>query len=252
MQVQKFVPKNIFSTLAYLATERQLEYQNSVYPLGKLECYIFFSTYISLQTSYLNLVNSDNVDLYLMEGLESYVEYLKIDTEYEAGLSANEYIKRRAGKLVKDIVNLQKVEMFEEEVTILKFIRHFQSEDPSNDIEIEEEKVNEIRVFNAILVDNLEIIDSLYEKQKENLSMLKLATWEKNCGDFLKNSSQLVESLAVMPFEEPRCNICGSFELRENLKNTFIDDSDMGMTLLLPVCDDCRKKHIAEDGFIHY
>ena len=250
--MQKFIPQNVFSTVAFLATEQQIEYQNIVYPLGKLECYIFFSTYLSLQTSYLNIANSNNVDLYLMEGLESYVEYLEIDTEYETGQSASEFIKSRAKKLVGEIENLFKVGIHQEDVTILKFIRSFQSDDPINFNESNEKNIDELKVYHVILLDNLDAINSLYEKQKENLSKLKLDNWEKKCSDFLKNVSNLIKTLAVMPFEDARCNICGSHEERKNLEKTYISDSDMGRSLILPVCNICRKKHLAEDGWIHF
>lgn len=250
--MQKFTPKNAFSTLAFLASERQIEYQNAIYPLGKLDCYIFFSTYISLLTSYLNLTNSDNIDLYLMEDLENYVAYMGIDTEVETGYNTNEYIKRRSGTFVESIDLLNKAENFEVEITALEFIRYFQSKDPMNYEQKDLENEAELRVFHVILLDNLEIIDSLYDKQKENAVLWKLAPWETKSEGFIRKASKLIEKVAVMPFEDPRCNICGSFEFRENLVKTLISDSDMGGTLILPVCKECRNKHLDEDGWINF
>ena len=257
MNNEKFSTKNLFSQLAYLACEKHVEGQELKHPLGKLDCYIFYSTYVSLLTSYIELSNTDNVDIYLMEGLEKFVEYLKIDIDALPQYQLENYIKARSNFYVTYFKDFSKYN-FTKITNYPHFLKCFEIEDPyfENFENYELKYIDPFDIislqltFNVVL-DNINIIDKLYDTFREVASDYKLKEWKNNKPRLLDKSFDFIEKLVINPFEESRCNICGNFELREQLSLVPISDSEFG-SLLLPVCQSCKGKHINSEGWIEF
>lgn len=257
MNNEKFSTKNHFSQLAYLACEKHLEGQELKHPLGKLDCYIFYSTYVSLLTSYIELSNTDNVDIYLMQGLEKFVEYLKIDVDTLPQYKLENYIKARSNFYVKFFRDFSTYN-FTSQINYPYCLKCFEIEDPYfENFETDELKyidhfdIISLQLTFAVVLDNINIIEKLYDTFKEVASDYKLKEWNNNKPRFLDNSFDFIEKLVINPFEESRCNICGNFELRERLTLAPINDSEFG-GLILPICFQCKSKHSTDNGYINF
>lgn len=75
----KFRPKNGFAGLVYAAATPHMERQNLIHSHGKLECYIFYSTYVSIISSCLHPQHTDKVDQLLVNGIWDYKNFLNIN-----------------------------------------------------------------------------------------------------------------------------------------------------------------------------
>ena len=257
MNSEKFSTKNPFSQLAYLACEKHIEGQELKHPLGKLDCYIFYSTYISLLTSYIELSNTDNVDIYLMDGLEKFVQYLEIDVDSLPQYKLENYIKVRSNFYVEFFKGFSKYN-FTTPINYPFFLKCFEIEDPY----FEEFNYNEtsyidpfdiitLQLTFSVVLDNINVINKLYDNFNEVATDYKLLQWKNNKPNLLSNPLDFIEKLVIKPFEESRCNICGNFQLRERLELTQINDSEIG-GLLLPVCQSCKENNITSEGSIEF
>ena len=257
MNNEKFSTKNLFSQLAYLACEKHVEGQELKHPLGKFDCYIFYSTYVSLLTSYIELSNTDNVDIYLMEGLEKFAEYLEIDVDTLPQYKLENYIKVRSNFFVKHFKEFTKYN-FNSPAKFPYFLKCFEIEDPYFE-KVEYDETSYIDPFDIIslqltftvVLDNINVIDKLFETLNEVANDYKLLPWKNNKPKLLSSPFDFIDKLAIRPFEESRCNICGDFELRERLVLVPINDSEFG-GLILPVCQKCKEKHSTDDDYINF
>lgn len=241
-----FNPDNVFAEIAYKATENQIRLQNLEHPIGKLDCYIFYSTYISLLTSYLHLSNTDNVDIYLREGLNSYLEFLRIEEDsFNDGFEY--YLKARSTIFVKCIQVIGDVD-FKTSTNIPLYIRLFEAEDFTELDEVDDSNYNDLFKYFEFIKENLVWINSSYGNFKSRASLYKLETWEEGRASFFVSAPDFIEKLVILPFEESRCNICGDFELRENLE--ILPVSSDGEGRLLPVCQNCKTKYIESNGWL--
>ena len=257
MKSEKFTTNNPFSMLAYLACEKHIEGQELKNPLGKLDCYIFYSTYVSLLTSYIQLSNADNVDIYLMDGLRKFIDYLEIDVDSLPNFNVEDYIRARSNFFVNYIKEFPKYN-FDKQIDYPYFLKCFEMENPYFE-DFNYDKTSYIDPFDimilkltfAVVLDNINVIDTLYDTFNDNVKDYKLLPWKNNKPKLLSNPFNFIDKLVINPFQECRCNICGDFELRERLLLAPINDSEFG-GLILPVCQQCKTKHSTSDDYINF
>lgn len=248
----EFTNDNVFANIAYLACENQIRIQNLKYSIGKLDCFIFYSTYISLITSYLQLSNTDNVDIYLMEGINLYCDSLGLEKDsFYFDFDFEEYVKRRSNLFMEFIQEIDYVN-FDTNLNIPYYIGYFEADGFIEMEEIELLNINNLSTYFEAIKNNLELINYNYKKINRQAHKYSINEWVEPNISFIKNAKDFIKSLAVYPFEEYRCNICGDLVSREKLKRLPIHDSDEGYSLFLPVCKECEVKHIKPNGWIEF
>lgn len=237
-----FEPDNILSELAYIATEKQIKLQGLKHTIGKLDCYIFYSTYISLLTSYMNLSKVDDVEIYLKSDIKSYCKFLNID-EDSFDYSFNNYLEERANLFAESIQVVNEVD-FETSTNLPIYLRLFEAENFTELYEVDDSNIDDLSRHFEILKENIDWINVNF---KSYAFLSSIVTLDEEQTDFIKAASLFIGKLVIMPFKESRCNICGNFHLRENLELLPVYDD---YARLLPVCSGCKAKFMQPSGWI--
>src|SRR5690606_12265088 len=207
---------NAIAKIALEACESHIKTQDLKYPIVKLDCLIFYSTYISLISSYLQLSNTDNIDIYLMEGINLYFDSLGLDKD-DFYLGFNDYVKSRSYLFSKSIQVIKEVN-FETNSKTPYYIGLFEANDfiEIDDVELTDTILLAI-CFEYIKI-NLKLIDEKYEMINDKANFYKLEKWKRPAVTLIEVADIFIEKLVIYPFEESRCQICGNLDLRENLK----------------------------------
>jgi hypothetical protein len=245
---RKFQPQNYFSDIAWKATCFQVDKGKLKNAQGKLEVFTFYSVYISLLTSCYFSSDSDYVDSSLIEDLKRYKEYLKLD-EDDFCLGFDSFLKGRGKDYTSEIklmlANSESLRMGiepEEGMSISAFVNLFETEVETEIKEARLCRTDLFRTMELFMVVNIAIKRMI--NPTFNLAFILEGLGEKTLNAtemFLYTGITKIEALPVLPFHEPRCQICGSFNDRDDLKLTGVHDWEYG-DLLLPVCPDCRAR----------
>lgn len=237
----QFSKYNPITKMALVACENQILNQNLKYPIGKLDCFIFYSTYISLLTSFLELSNTDNIEFYLMEGINSYSESLGLEKDnfYQ---DFEEYVKSRSYIFTNAIKEKYNFDLKKNPDT-LNYISLFEANDFIEIEDVELSDTSMLFVYFDIIISNLKLIDDEFDIIKNNAKDHKLKGWNTPAFVFNWEAHEFIEHLVIKPFQENRCQICGDFVSRENLKLNSYYDSEYGHNLLLPMCENCYNKN---------
>lgn len=245
--------------MAWKAVITHVEKQKLTHIIGLYNLKIFYSTYISLISSYSNLANTDNIEIYLNEGFESFFQWARIN-ENRFKSESERFISYYSFELIDPyVIHFSKI-FFQE---LKKFNSHYNKEgaspqfimlfDVEKPLDLEElesmvftnkydshlidfiEEMNFIEIAN----DNFKKINQEYDLSLEFRNRLKLSPWKVGKIDNILEAESFFESLVIKPFNEARCQICGNFTLREELSLEV--ESDEGW--ILPMCPKCKQKN---------
>jgi hypothetical protein len=240
---EKFRPQNGFAGLVHVPTEVQIKHQKLKHPMGKLECYIFYSTYISVLTSCIHPRYVDMVDQLLVNGIWSYRKFLKIG-ESDFILGFPHYVESR-GKLYMDCIK-EILENFNgrDGATIPTFVMMFETKEYKDLDEVDVSDLFHIMEAFQTVKLNLELIHQGYNLSAE----LEKMTVNVNPEVFISAGTTIIDDLVVLPFRKPICEQCGSVKNRSDLE-AVATHTEHG-SFLMPVCLDCKAKYAGEDGSI--
>jgi hypothetical protein len=253
----KFIPPNVFSEMVWNAVWSHIKKQNTTNIIGIYNCKIFYSTYVSLISSYSNLTNTNNVEIYLTKGLESFFQWAKINNDRFKSDSES-FISYFSHELIDPYIN-HFSRLFFNEIKVLEpryslsyrtpyFMLLFDVDSPKDDKEIYDEEYffdsdiepSRIEEFYEIIHSNFEIINTQFDLllgQKDNL---KLANWPVGKVGSMISDRDFFEKLVIKPFNEARCQICGNFTLREE-RSLNVDVSE---GWILPMCPKCKQNNL--------
>jgi hypothetical protein len=236
-------PPNVFAEIAYDAVIAHTIKEGKLSKIGMLNCYIFYATYISIFTSHVNIKNTDNVDLYLAEGIDGFFDFLGLDIEdFSAFINWGDSVFEREniGHYVDAISVLfmnEITKIFDNDVD-LDFTLFFNVNEAEINIKDVDVYINKKEHY-KLTKTNILIINAKYDLLLPESRNLKLQDWEEyKSFDFL-DVGLFIKELVVSPFQNSRCYICGNFELREKLKyEPYSSDG------IFPMCLSCRTKNI--------
>lgn len=236
-------PPNVFADIAYDAVLAHIIKEGQLSKIGMLNCYIFYSTYISLFTSLVNIKNTDNVDLYLAEGIDTLFDFLKLDIEDFNGFFNHDSIfdRENLGGYVEDIsiVFTNEIKKLLDNDVDIDFTLLFNVDEPETQIEYIDVFVNKNEHYELTKI-NIRIINAKYDLLLPESRNLKLEVWGENNSFDFADIDLFINELVVSPFKNSRCYICGNFELREKLKlESYSSDG------IFPMCMSCRIKNIS-------
>lgn len=254
-----FNPPNIYSEMVWKAVITHAEKQKLTHIIGLYNLKIFYSTYISLISSYSNLANTDNIEIYLNEGFESFFSWAKIN-ENRFKSDSEKFISYYSFELTDPYVVhfsrifLDELKKFNQHYYMggdfPKFIVLFNVNEPMDLEEIDNlityneydchlmefmQGINFIEIAN----NNFKEINHQFDLSLEFRNRLKLAPWKVGKIDNILEANSFFDSLVIKPFNEARCQICGNFTLREELSLEV--ESDEGW--ILPMCPHCKKRN---------
>lgn len=238
---QKFRPKNGFAGLAHAATELHIEKQKLKHTHGKLECYIFYSTYISVLTSCSYLQYADRVDQLLINGIYDYKNFLKID-EDDFPFGFPSYIENRGRLYMNCIKKILENLNINNGLTIHNFVLLFETTELKDLEELDSSDLFKIMSSFDTIMLNLVVINSngyKYAAQIENMNVDAIQRFDLE-------SSLKIENLIILPFGEPRCMQCGIITDRIDLK-AVPTDTEFGK-YQMPTCSICRAKYSNDNG----
>lgn len=254
-----FTPPNIYSEMVWNAVRNHSKKQKLTNIIGLYNLKIFYSTYISLISSFSNLSNTDNIEIYLNEGFESFFQWARIN-ENRFKSDSEKFISYYSFELTDPyVIHFSKI--FFQELKKFKskyfdggespqFIVLFDVEEPMDLDEVDSlifrgeyechlidflEEMN----FIEIAKDNFNEINQQFDLSIKFSDRLKLADWEVGKINKILETESFFESLVVKPFNEARCQICGNFTLRKEL--SLVVESDEGW--ILPMCPTCKQKN---------
>jgi hypothetical protein len=252
----RFNPPNVFSEMAWSATWNHIRRLKTTNIIGLYNCKIFYSTYISLISSYTNVSNTDNIDLYLTEGLNEFFKWAGIkrdrfvsDSEgfilYENYEIADSYITHFSHLFFKEIKALGPTPIYEFKTPY--FMLLFEVERPVDDKEIYDDQYfydcdidpSKIDEFFDTIQSNFDFINKQFDTLLRDKDVLKLDSWPIGKAVKMTSDNDFFKKLVIKPFQEARCQICGDFTLREEL--SLNADSEEGW--ILPMCLDCKTKN---------
>lgn len=240
---QKFRPKNGFSGLAYAAATPHMESQNLIHSHGKLECYIFYSTYISIISSCLHPQHTDRVDQLLVNGIWDYKNFLNInETNFPSGFPA--FVEDRGNLYSKSLKKMFGNKDDNSESTIQKFVLLFETREYK---ELEELDLDLFRVMSSFdfLIHSLRVINSngyQYAAAIEHINVNPNIQIQQEV-----NSK--IDDIVVLPFRKPRCMHCGTLTDRTDLK-LVPTHTEFGI-YNMPTCSICRERYTDDDGYIN-
>jgi hypothetical protein len=247
-----FNSPNIFSEIVYDAVLAHIIEEDKLTKVGIFNCYIFYSTYVSLYTSFVNIKNTDNVDLYLVDGIDRLFDFLKLEVEdfYDFNAYDSCFERENIGGYVEDISRfyteivhqtLLKKSSFNKNIQA-EFILSFNSNEPATELDYFDGELKNVNNHYTLIHTNFSIIDAKYDSILPVAKDLKLDKWLNNKYFNLDNIECFFEELIIPPFKKSRCYICGNFELRELL--TLKPYSSDG---IFPMCESCDNKN--KDSF---
>jgi hypothetical protein len=248
----RFNPPNKFSEMVWNAVLQHITKQKTTDIIGIYNCKIFYSTYISLISSYSNLSNTDNIEIYLNEGLEAFFEWAKINRErfkshtesfisYYSFEIFDPYLSYFSKIFFNEIEKFDSTHLFDTPYFMLLFEVDRPTDektiyDNENIFDIDISKTEE---FLEIVYSNFKIINKNFDSLIIDKKNLKLSDWPLGKADNMLSDIAFFEKLVIKPFNETRCQICGNHTLREELSlNIEIDEG-----YLLPMCETCAIKN---------
>lgn len=237
---QKFRPKNGFAGLAHAATELHIEKQKLKHTHGKLECYIFYSTYISVLTSCSYLQYADRVDQLLINGIYDYKNFLKID-EDDFPFGFPSYIENRGILYSKSLKKMFGNKDDNSKSTIQKFVLLFETREYK---ELEELDLDLFRVMSSFdfLIHSIRVINSNAYQYAASIEHIYI---NPNI-QIQQEVNSKIDDIVVLPFIKPRCMQCGIITDRTDLK-AVPTDTEFG-TYQMPTCSICRTKYSNDNG----
>ena len=248
----RFNPPNKFSEMVWNAVLQHITKQKTTDIIGIYNCKIFYSTYISLISSYSNLSNTDNIEIYLTEGLESFFKWANISKErfkshtenfifYNSSEITDPYLSYFSKFFFNEIKKFDSNNLFDTPYFMLLFEVDRPTDekfiyDNENFIDIEISKTEE---FFEIVQSNFKTINKNFDSLIIDKKNLKLSDWPLGKADNMLSDLGFFEKIVIKPFNETRCQICGNYTLREQLSlNIEIDEG-----YLLPMCETCATKN---------
>lgn len=249
----RFNPPNEFSEMVWEAVLTHVSKQKTTNIIGIYNCKIFYSTYISLISSYTNIANTDNVEIYLNSGLENFIQWAGVNkdrfkSEAENFISyyshdfIDPYVKHFSRIFYNEIKSLGS----DSHLTPF-FMLLFDVDSPTDEKEIYDYEyfydcdieLSRIDEFFEIVHSNFKVINNHFDSLISNKDKLKLASWSVGKADNFIFDHDFLEKLVIKPFEEARCQICGDLTLREELSlNIEVDEG-----WILPMCKLCKTKN---------
>lgn len=253
----RFSPPNIFSEISWDAVWNHVKKQKTTNIIGIYNCKIFYSTYISILSSYTQLSNTDNIEIYLGEGLDSFFKWAGINKN--KFISDSDYfISYNSYDLIDPYVNYFS-DLFFNEIKSFKsngrnshsipyFMLLFEVDAPTDhkeiyddqyffECDIEPERIEE---FYEIIYSNFEMINNQFDLIQSEKVSLKLEGWEVNKSKNMIYDQDFFEKLVIKPFTDPRCQICGDFTSRDQLSlNVEVSEG-----WILPMCPNCKQNNI--------
>jgi hypothetical protein len=253
----RFNPPNIFSELAWNAVWTHVTKQNTKNIIGIYNCKIFYSTYISLISSYTNLSNTDNIEIDLNEGLKSFFQWAGInknrfisDSEkfisYFSDDLSDPYVNHFSRLFYNEIKELDP--LFSINYSTPYFMLLFEVDSPTDDNEIYDDQyffdcdieISRIEEFFEIVRLNFQNINAQFDLNLRDKDKLKLQSWPSGHAKNMISDKDFFKKLVIKPFSESRCQICGNYALREKL--ALKAESSEGW--VLPMCTECFEKNI--------
>lgn len=252
----RFNPPNVFSNIAWNAVWTHVEQQKTTNIIGIYNCKIFYSTYISLVSSYTNCSNTDNVELYLTNGLEAFFHWagisenrFKLHTEnfisYYSQDLIDPYVKHFSRLFFNEIKSLKERYSYSHHTPY--FMLLFNVDSPIDDKEIYDDQLffdsdvdpSTVDEFYDIIYSNFEMINNQFDLALKDKDRFKLEGWQTGRSKNMISDKDFFEKLAIKPFNEARCQICGNFTLREQLTlNVEVSEG-----WILPMCPTCKLKN---------
>jgi hypothetical protein len=252
----KFNPPNVFSDMAWNAVWNHVTKQKTTNIIGIYNCKIFYSTYISLISSYSNLSNTDNIEIYLTNGLETFFQWARINkNRFES--DSEHFVSYYSNELIDPYINHFSL-LFYNEIKKMKprysynhntpyFMLLFEIDSPKDDKEIYDEEyffdndieISRIEDFYEIIYSNFETINNQFDLLLHEKDKLKLASWPTGKVTNIISDQDFFESLVIKPFNEARCFICGNFTSREELSLNV--EANEGW--ILPMCPRCKQNN---------
>lgn len=244
---KSFNPPNVFSEMAYDAVVAHILEQDTLPKVGIFNCYLFYSTYISLLTSYVKINNTDNVDLYLAEGINELYDFLKLEVDdfYEFfnydSIFSNDliggYVEEFSRLYINEFQKLMNYNFVFDDVKDFEIVLLFNTDEITQNTDLIAKDDFNLMNHLCLLRTNIHIINTKYDLSLSMSSSLKLEKWESKLYDFTQDDLFL-DTLIVYPFRKSRCFICGDLTLREELKlKPYLSDG------IFPMCTKCRNKN---------
>lgn len=240
---KKFSPPTHFSALAWNAADSHIRLSKIKHAQGKLEVLVFYSTYISLLTSCYFIDDADSIDLSLIEGINAYKDFLKLNDD-DFMFDFETFLRGR-GKDYTDAINkmLQNRSGIESEdgLFVPKFVCLFDSAEETDYNNVASSDLFRIiELFSLIKIELKNVIEPHYNSA---FPLEGLSTKTLNANKmFYHTGLTKLDSIVVLPFQESRCQICGDFTDRTELKLKTIHDSELEANVQLPVCSKCSNK----------
>jgi hypothetical protein len=244
----RFNPPNKFSEMVWNAVLQHITKQKTTNIIGIYNCKIFYSTYISLISSYSNLSNTDNIEIYLNEGLEAFFEWAKINRErfkshterfisYYSFEIFDPYLSYFSKIFFNEIEKFDSTHLLDTPY----FMLLFEVDRPTDEKTIYDNEIffdidiSKTEQFLEIVYSNFKTINNNFDSLIIDKKNLKLSDWPIGKADNMISDITFFEKLVIKPFNETRCQICGNYTLREELSlNIEIDEG-----YLLPMCENC-------------
>ena len=253
----RFTPPNVFSEMVWSAVWEHVQKQKVQNIVGIYNCKIFYSTYISLISSYTNISNTDNIEIYLSEGLETFFQWAGINesrfkSESEHFISSysteliDPYINHFSHLFFKDIKSLKP--RFSYNYPTPYFMLLFEIDIPKDDKDIYDDhyffdcdiEISKIDEFYDIIYSNFEMINEKFDLVLPNKVRLMLESWQIGGSKNMISDKYFFENLVIKPFNEARCQICGNITLRDQLSlNVEVSEG-----WILPMCTRCKQKNV--------
>lgn len=248
----RFNPPNKISEMVWNAVMQHITKQKTTNIIGIYNCKIFYSTYISLISSYSNLSNTDNIEIYLNEGLEAFFEWAKInrerfksDTEsfisYYSFEIIDPYVSYFSKIFFNEIKKFNSTMFFDTPY----FMLLFEADRPTDEESIYDNEsfididILRIEEFFEIVQSNFKTINKNFDSLIIDKKDLKLSDWPLRKVDNMLSDTVFFEKLVIKPFSETICQICGNYTLREELSlNIEVEEG-----YILPMCEICATRN---------
>lgn len=225
LKKKKFHPPNEFAALVYQAVLRYIDGATELEELSKMDCYMFYSTYINLLASF-STEGVEFAEEMLLDGISDYKKYLKLDdTSFTSGFGMYRVEK---AVFYTEVIQ-ERIDSLNGKLTTISLLS-FETGDSFGMAE-----------KNFLLINNSfnHFLSGLRNRWLWDVTI-------EPCDFFIKGSFH-IDNLVALPFCLPLCQNCGELAMRSGLEMSNVD-TEKGARRM-PICLDCRIK-LSEDGRI--
>jgi hypothetical protein len=221
---KRFNPQNAFSSLAYEAVRRHIENykviddysKQATDDYNKLECYMFYTTYVHLLASF-STENINVIEQLLLKGIYDYKNYLQLKDD----IYTSDFKKHYASQadFYSEVIQ-ERIDTLNGKLTTVTLL-NFEEADSD------------------IVENNFTWINTSFQNcLLQDVSRRYIATSDPI--DFFRDGSSHIDDMVAIPFCLPVCQNCGTLVGRSELEMCRVD-TEKGLRRI-SLCIDCRIK----------